>query len=187
MNTIWNEAAIRKEFARLDAKTGLKGAKLPITFGNAKGTLGSFSAADGGVFRFSRHYFDDPLWPVESALDTIRHEYAHYMDHMLYGNLGHGASWKKCCLEVGALPIRCYSDGRARYYRDKHEEEQRRSSALDRYEIGGLILHPRYGTGRIVEIIGTDHTRYAVVSFQGMEDKKLSLAWVAENCGRCER
>ena len=82
MKNIWNEAAIRKEFARLDAKTGLKGATLPISFSNAKCTLGSYSSAGGGAFRFSRHYFDDPLWPIEEALDTIRHEYAHYMDHM---------------------------------------------------------------------------------------------------------
>ena len=82
MKNIWTETAIRKEFARLDAKTGLKGATLPISFGNAKCTLGSYSSAGGGAFRFSRHYFDDPLWPIEEALDTIRHEYAHYMDHM---------------------------------------------------------------------------------------------------------
>lgn len=53
MNTIWNEAAIRREFAGLDAKTGLKGAKLPISFGNAKGTLGSYTSANEGAFRFS--------------------------------------------------------------------------------------------------------------------------------------
>ena len=39
MKNIWNEAAIRKEFAKLDAKTGLKGATLPISFSNAKCTL----------------------------------------------------------------------------------------------------------------------------------------------------
>jgi hypothetical protein len=185
MNTIWNEAAIRREFARLDAKTGLKGAKLPITFGNAKGTLGSYTSANGGAFRFSRHYFNDASWPVEEALDTIRHEYAHYMDHMVYGNMGHGASWKKCCLEVGALPIRCYSRERAKYYQDKHEKEQQKSSVLDQYTTGCFIVHPKFGTGKIVEIVGTDHTRYAVVTFKNMENKKLSLTWVDENCRRC--
>ena len=43
---------------------------------------------------------------------------------MVYGNMGHGVSWKKCCLEVGALPIRCYSRERAKYYQDKHEKEK---------------------------------------------------------------
>lgn len=50
MKNIWNEAAIRKEFARLDAKTGLKGATLPIIFNNAKCTLGSYNPANGGHF-----------------------------------------------------------------------------------------------------------------------------------------
>ena len=185
MNTIWNEAAIRRELASLDAKTGLKGAKLPISFGNAKGTLGSYTSANGGAFRFSRHYFDDATWPVEEALDTIRHEYAHYMDHMVYGNMGHGVSWKRCCLEVGALPIRCYSRERAKYYQDKHEKEKQKSSALDQYTTGCSIVHPKFGTGKIVEIVGTDHTRYAVVTFTNMENKKLSLTWVDENCRRC--
>ena len=61
MKNIWNEAAIRKEFAKLDAKTGLKGATLPISFSNAKCTLGSYNSASGGAFRFSRYYFDDPM------------------------------------------------------------------------------------------------------------------------------
>ena len=185
MKNIWNETAIRKEFARLDAKTGLKGATLPISFGNAKCTLGSYSSAGGGAFRFSRYYFDDPLWPIEEALDTIRHEYAHYMDHMVYGNMGHGATWKKCCIEVGALPIRCYSRERAKYYQDIHEAERKQVALLDHYRTGSLIMHPRFGRGRIVEIVGADINRYALVDFKDMETKKLSLTWVDKNCGRC--
>ena len=185
MNTIWNEAAIRREFARLDVKTGLNGAELPITFSNARGTLGSYTSENGGAFRFSRYYFDDASWPVEEALDTIRHEYAHYMDYMVYGSMGHGASWKKCCQEVGAFPFCCYNCERAKYYQDKHEKEQQKSSVLDQYKAGCFIVHPKFGTGKIVEIIGTDHTRCAVVSFKNMENKKLSLTWVDENCRRC--
>lgn len=138
----------------MDAKTGLKGAKLPISFGNAKGTLGSYTSANGGALRFSRHYFDD-------------------------------ASWKRCCLEVGALPIRCYSRERAKYYQDKHEKEKQKSSALDQYMTGCAIVHPKFGTGKIIEIVGKDHTRYAVVTFMNMENKKISLTWVDENCRRC--
>lgn len=185
MKNIWNEVTIRKEFARLDAKTGLKGSKLPITFSNVKYTLGSYSSASGGAFRFSRHYFDDPSWPVEEALDTIRHEYAHYMDHMVYGNMGHGMTWKRCCIEVGALPIRCYSKERAKYHQDKHKAELEKSASLDRYRAGAFIMHPRFGRGKIVEIVGSDINRYALVSFKNMEIKKLSLKWVDKNCGRC--
>lgn len=185
MKNIWSEATIRKEFARLDAKTGLKGANLPITFSNSKCTLGSFSSAGGGSFCFSRHYFDDFSWPVEVALNTIRHEYAHYMDYMIYGNIGHGATWKKCCGEVGALPIRCYSGERAKYYQYKHEAERKEAETLDHYRIDSFITHPRFGRGKIVEIVGAGVNRYAVVNFKDMERKKLSLAWVDKNCGRC--
>lgn len=185
MKNIWNENTIRKEFARLDAKTGLKGAMLPITFSNSKCTLGSFNSAGGGTFRFSRHYFDDPLWPVEVALDTIRHEYAHYMDYMIYGNWGHGTTWKKCCTEIGALPIRYYSIERARYYQNKHKAEQEKTKILDHYSTGSYIMHPRFGKGRIVEIVGTDISRYAMISFKDLDTKKLLLSWVEKNCGRC--
>lgn len=64
MKNIWNEAAIRKEVARLDAKTALKGETLPISFSNAKCTLGSYNFSSGGAFRLSRHHFDDPMWPI---------------------------------------------------------------------------------------------------------------------------
>lgn len=186
MKTIWNEATIRKEFARLDTKTGLKGATLPITFNNSKRTLGFYSISNGGAFRFSRYYYDDPSWPIEAALDIIRHEYAHYMDHMIYGNCGHGTTWKKCCTEIGALPIRCYSSERAKYYQDKHEAKRKEAEALDHFMVGSYIIHPRFGRGKIVEIVGVDVNRYALVDFIDMETKKLLLRWVKENCGRCD-
>lgn len=97
------------------------------------------------------------------------------MDYMLYGNLSHGATWKKCCIEVGALPIRCYSNERAKYYQDKHKAEQERSELLDRYSAGSFIMHPRFGRGRIVGIIGADVNCYAMVTFKDMETKRLSL------------
>ena len=39
---IWNEEMIRAELKRLDRKTGLNGAKLPIKFTHSKHTLGCF-------------------------------------------------------------------------------------------------------------------------------------------------
>lgn len=179
----WNEENIRKELERLDTKTGLAGAKLPIVFSNAKCKLGSYSSA--GAFCFSRRYFEDSSWPIEEALDTIRHEYAHYMDHMIYGNMGHGSSWKKCCMEIGALPIRCYIPERAQYYQKKHESERRKSVSLDCYKVGYVISHPKFGSGRIVKIESNDARKYATVSFKNMGIKKLSLVWIDENCRSC--
>lgn len=67
---------------------------------------------------------------MESALDVIKHEYAHHMDHMIYGHGGHGSTWKLCCGIVGASPIRCYNESRADYYRQKHLEESKYRSAM---------------------------------------------------------
>lgn len=77
MNKKWTEADIREEMAKLDLKTGLNGAELPISFNNSKCTLGLYYSTNGGSFKFSNYYFQDPNWPIEAALDVIRHEYAH--------------------------------------------------------------------------------------------------------------
>lgn len=91
MNNVWTEEDIRKELDRLYAKTRQNSAGLTINFSNAKCTLGQYSSTDRGSFRFSNHYYQDPTWPIEEALDTIWHEYAHYMAHMIYGNLSLGS------------------------------------------------------------------------------------------------
>lgn len=180
----WNEKAIRNEIARLDAKTGLEGAKLPIKFSNSKKTLGEYSSMNGGVFRFSNYYFRDSGWPEEEAIDVIRHEYAHYMDHMIYGKLGHGATWKHCCGIVGAFPIRCYDEKLAKYHQRRHEEEARLSVHYDSYHIGSHIEHPTYGIGVIKEITGESVSRRVNIDFPDTGLRTLSLAWVDKNCRR---
>ena len=182
MTTGWNEKSIREELARLDVKTGLKGAKLPISFSNSKKTLGEYSGVGDGAFRFSNHYFQDPDWPEEAARDVIRHEYAHYMDHKLYGGGGHGRSWKKCCIEVGALPIRCYDEKRAMYYRQKHQKEAELSLHYDTFHEGNVIEHPFYGKGTITSITGQDLSRRVVVEFDSVGEKLLGIAWVDKYC-----
>lgn len=184
MKTVWNETAIRAEMAKLDKKTGLKGAELPISFNNAKCTLGLYNSANGGSFKFSNYYFQDPEWPEESALNVIKHEYAHHMDHMLYGHIGHGATWKLCCNIVGAMPIRCYNESLAEFYRQKHIAEDKLSEKYDTYKIGDRIKHPKYDIGVIEEISGEGVCRYALIRFQNSDSKKLGLAWMDSNCER---
>lgn len=185
MEMKWTESSIRKELARLDEKTGLNGASLPISFNNAKCTLGLYCSENGGSFRFSNYYFQNPEWPVEEALDVIRHEYAHHMDHVIYDGHGHGATWKYCCRSVGALLIQCYNDQRAKYHQHKHAEEAKLSEHLDGYRIGCCIDHPVYGVGTIKNIIGESVNRCITVDFSGVGIKKLGLAWVDKYCRRC--
>ena len=181
---IWNIERIRQEIKGLDVKTGLNGSALPITFGDSKRTLGQFSTISGGSFRFSRYYFDNPNWPVEEAIDVIRHEYAHYMEHVLYGRGGHGLTWKRCCSMVGAVPIRLYNEERAQHYVRKHEKEERLSKKMDQYHVGDRIMHPVYGMGIINGITGEGVRRCIFVRFPEQGNKKLGLAWVSDNCDR---
>ena len=183
MAAVWDEAAIRRELSKLDGKTGWEGASLPIRFTNAACTLGSFYRADGGSFRFSNCYFQDPNWPAECALETIRHEYAHYLDFVKYGGHGHGKTWKQCCTEVGANPIRLYHPEEADHFRRKHANEASACAALDGFRPGTVILHPVYGIGTITEITGAGLNRSAAVSFEDEEtERRLLLTWIQKNC-----
>lgn len=181
MNIIWDEKRIRRELERLDGITGLHGAELPMTFGNARFTLGQFSGCPM-EFRFSNYWFQDPNWPVECALDVIRHEYAHYMDYEIYGNSSHGSTWKTCCCAVGAAPRRLYSEEQEEYYRRRHQKEDEMNRKYDTYQVGDLLLHPRYEFGKICSIEGEGVNRYVLVDFDTVGMKKLAVRWVAENC-----
>lgn len=185
-NKTWNEDTIREEIRRLDKITGLQGSVLQITFGNAKYTLGSFhidvKTREPKKFHFSRFYYNNPEWSNASALDTIRHEYAHYMDYMLHGNLGHGSTWKKCCCKVGASPTRLYSEEIEKIFKKQEEERKLSIKQISRFRLGDCIKHPKFGTGIIKSISGIPESPILDVKFSKNETKKLSAAWVSQNC-----
>jgi len=184
MEAVFDEKMIREELKRMDGITGLHGAELPIRFGNARSRLGYFSCEDAGslFFGFSNYYFMDPMLPVEEKLDVIRHEYAHYYDYMLHGSSSHGPLWKKCCREVGALPIRCFSRKRADIIMEQHEREAQTNTEYDRITVGTEIAHAVFGKGVIDEITGEGINRIAVVSFSKVGTKRLAVGWIAEKC-----
>lgn len=183
MVMIWNEARIRAEFARLDKLTGLNGAALPITFSRAQHTLGMFSwEGEKMSFRFSNYWFQNPDWPEESALDVIRHEYAHYMDHVVYGGVGHKKTWRMCCLKVGAMPSRLYNEELNRHYVKQHQEEAALSQKYNVYREGQPVLHPKFGEGVITAIEGEGVSRVVVVEFEMAGRKRLGIQWLDENC-----
>ena len=167
---------------RLDKLTGLCAAELPIKMTSGERVIGCYHGDKGGSFTFSRKYFTNPEWAEEEALDTIRHEYAHYMDHMIYGNVGHGQTWKMCCAKVGACPVRCYKSWKNDYYNNKHAEEERKLSEMLEYKIGDCIIHPRYGEGRIASVTGEKNRQTVKVAFGDAGLKTLSLLWVHDNC-----
>ena len=179
---IWNEQTIRDEMIALDAITNLSGAEVPILLGNGESTIGSFSPIGNMCFTFSRGYFQNPDWPHESAVNIIRHEYAHYMDFVIYGNSGHGKTWKSCCVRIGAMPVRLYREDRNLFYIDRHRKEAEASQIYDLYNVGNIIRHPKFGNGTISSISGEGLERLVDVSFSTVGSKRLTLKWINENC-----
>lgn len=181
---IWDKERIRKELRRLDRITGFDGASLPILFENCRSHLGIFYSKDavhGMHFRFSNPWFQNPDWPVEAAIDVIRHEYAHYLDLMQYGNLGHGRTWKSCCHQIGANPLRCYNRVHARAYRDRHIMDELYREHYAQYQPGLVIQHPVYGMGQITAVEGEGTNTVVCAAFAAGE-KRLSAQWIERNC-----
>ena len=116
----WNEEMIRAELKRLDEITGLQASDLPICINDDHQDefMAAYVVRDEKPygFHFTREYFEEGRILDEHAYDIIRHEYAHYMDHMLTeGNFcdddyeAHGIMWKACCDVVGALAFGQYT------------------------------------------------------------------------------
>lgn len=188
----WDETMIRNEMERLDAMTGLKGSKLPIEFNNAKRTLGSFHSVNGKPlkFKFSKAYFHNSDFARHSAFDTIRHEYAHYMNCELHGEYEdgpHGKMWKECCLVVGAKPKARYNARENEVYlqieKMKANIQQRTDDYLVSLETGEDIVHPQWGSGKICRVERMEDDARLEVLFGSGEKRLLSARWLAERCG----
>lgn len=114
----WSEEKIRAIIRKLDEKTGLDGASLPINFSAYGWFLGLYRYVEPKAFSFNRKFFDNPNTKEAEVIDVIRHEYAHY--YVDVANLAmyighsqretsHGADWKWACKMVGADPTRCHN------------------------------------------------------------------------------
>lgn len=187
----WTEEAIRAEIRRLDEKTGLHGATLPIMIGRAKTVLGTFSVKTERLngktvrvprqFTFSGYYFHHPELSDEFLLGVIRHEYAHYMDFVRYGQLAHGKTFRACCHTVGAYPR-----SRTKLPAALHsapapsgsgcETPQARTSTL--VGPGMRFVHPVFGVGT-VESVKEGHI---TLRFDRAGVRTLEQTWLTTNC-----
>lgn len=178
-----NEKIIRDEIKRLDGITKLSGSEVPIVFSSrATSTLGCFNVdKDGNMsFSFSDSYYMDSKFPIQEKIDTIRHEYAHYMCYMLYGPYhGHDKFWKRCCTEIGATPTRLYNASRAEYYNEKNKKENDLICKVNAYKVGDKVAHPNFGQGTIISITGEAKSTFAIVKFANDMEKNISLYWLA--------
>ena len=181
-NLRWPEERIRQELQRLDKFTGLNGNALPIKFTYSSRTLGSFNSRDKKQwFEFSRAYMEDPGTPDQVSVDTIRHEYAHYMDWTVYGNLGHGPTWKKCCDEINTLSVRLYNPAIAQHYRKLHERSEANTRLCAGYTEGQAVIHEKYGTGVIRSVRDVKEDRMLEIAFENGQTKILSARWLHDH------
>ena len=181
---IWTEERIREELRRLDQKTGLHGAELPIEFYRGTSYLGQYCLVNQR-FRFSVTYLEDPKWTEQSALDLIRHEYAHYMDHTLNGSIQypcHGSRWKAYCSSIGGVPIGHYVEDIERQYKKQNMNKASLALRYGDYDVGKSIVHPQFGRGMIVGAAGEGASRIIDVRFPVVGIKRLGVAWVDKNC-----
>ncbi|MDQ7050359.1 MAG: SprT-like domain-containing protein [Enterobacterales bacterium] len=70
-----------------------------IGFDNAKKRAGICRINEKKI-AISRNHINNNS--IETIEDTIRHEFAHAIAYHLYGETGHGKSWKKVAIQLGA-------------------------------------------------------------------------------------
>ena len=140
----WTKGLIREVISYLDEKTGLYGAEYPIRLGMSdwRNRLGYFryGSPGEGEFFFNTDYFNRDWFREEDAIETIRHEYAHYyvwatgMERWIPNEKNrkhHGAPWKYACQMVGSTGISKYHDGREELPDISREEATHRYLAMD--------------------------------------------------------
>ena len=65
-----------------------------------------------------------------------------------------------------------------------HEREHLLNEKYDEYVSGRKMIHPMFGEGIIVDIIGDGVSRIAAVSFEKIGIKKLAVSWIDSHCQR---
>lgn len=124
-------ADIRSIYAKLDRKFGLRGARIPISFGYEDDLLGSYTRGNGSImehFHFSLLFvgYSVPK-PLDRCdrVDLYLHEYAHYMQYNMeipkqytWQPGIHGSAWKYCCSLIGAAPTPYYKAGESLMHHD---------------------------------------------------------------------
>ena len=99
--------------------------------------------------------------------------------HKFYGNIGHGATWKHCCIVVGADPERLYNpERRVR----QAAEKVKKLAQYDTYHASTVVMHPRFGDGVIDKITGEGTDRSVTIAFRSLGRKTVPLAWLVQNC-----
>lgn len=177
----WTEEDFRRELRRLDRHVrdtqgvDLVGGELEIAFSQSRYTLGMYHSRQK-KFTFSLAFFNSDV-PEQCALDVIRHEYAHYYNHAVFGvNHGHGIEFKSACIIVGAFPNTYYSKTFESFARNA--EADRAKTRESRVKTGQVIKHPAYGMGKVISQEPKGNTVFLKVEFPKVGVKTIDEAWL---------
>lgn len=188
----WPKERIREELRKLDRKTGLSGSELPIILNRNSRYLGTFTHSPEGeplYFTFSTKFCENDEFPEAQMINTIRHEYAHYMVCVRYPGLterSHGRHWKLCCMEVGAAPLSSCDTRRDREIR-KREKKKESESALIRalmpeLPIGMQVTHPVFGPATISGVTPHADNPRISLTFPDGQKRLFPAKWIIEHC-----
>ena len=116
----WTANKIKNVIKELDGITWLEGRTLPVRFVNDENMLGEVVFMDGEPveFQFSNRFLKDPYLPYSFAIDTIKRQYAKYMNYMLNCEIGETKSFVECCRELMCTPEYGFNLSRFQKYRD---------------------------------------------------------------------
>jgi len=188
---LWNEEMIRAELCRMDEITGLCSRDIPIRFNASKCCLGSFCVADGKpkAFNFSIRFFMDESFAQKEGVNVIRHEYAHFMEHAIYGGIErgkpHGPRWKECCAIVGARPQAFYLASQNETQLNLEKKAQEKAAAMRAYmdtlKLGDVFVHPTFGEGTLLAIDGETENKRLEIAFPDGK-RRLAASWTREHC-----
>ena len=181
---VWTVEDFRRELEKIDdfvRRTQgivLCGSTLDIELFNAKRTYGMYCINEM-KFRFSNCFFNSEV-PESCAIDVIRHEYAHYYAHAVFGYIGgHGAQFKAACKIVGALPNTYYS---RRFEAVEREKEIEKAKVYhSRMKTGQRLVHPRYGEGTVSAIENGRTTALLTVNFKNGVERRIDECWIIAN------
>lgn len=146
----WTKEVFLEMIRNLDKRTGGDGASLDIILFNGGKRLGYYRYGKQNAFGFNQSFFNNPSVNVAGKIDVIRHEYAHYYDHVTkldryvvrsQREKAHGAEWKFACYMLNANPRRCHNEALFKDVRWSEEEiiERYRAEDVKKLDIRGYL------------------------------------------------
>ncbi|MCR5416284.1 MAG: hypothetical protein K6E79_05770 [Pseudobutyrivibrio sp.] len=159
-------AEITSLYTLLDAKFGLHGAEVPITFGMDAKALGSYTPPtydEEEHFEFSLFFIGYCMQnqiSKEDRINLFKHEYAHYMTRNIaipseytWQPGVHGSAWKYCCSLIGAVPQDIYIE----------------DASLQKIDYGQVLTRPNVDHAQ-VQMLDTYRTQKA---YKNIDNSKV--------------